>query len=319
MPRGSGATSRAFRPTRGSFSNGWKSRPPSGSTAFRRPSPSRTRTPAARAARPSAPPPKPATICGCCSPRSARSSARNAARKCAATRRRPPPKRSASCPPGTRYLIAFAVEPASGEPARAVARLSRRRLRPRDRRQPAGQSGRRTLVRACTSAQPANGVFAVVDRLAAGGASPQRLRDSLETAFAKGRGTCPRLCRCAGRAPCRCWPARHALRARRRRRGGRSAFSTRVALRDLRHSTIPLPEPRLFSFNSPLGACPECEGFRQRRSTSTWTWSCPTRARSLREGADRALEHAGLRPRAERAAGAGRRLRPAGRRAVSRA
>ena len=23
----------------------------------------------------------------------------------------------------------------------------------------------------------------------------------------------------------------------------------------------PEPEPRLFSFNSPLGACPECEGF----------------------------------------------------------
>ncbi len=23
----------------------------------------------------------------------------------------------------------------------------------------------------------------------------------------------------------------------------------------------PQPEPRLYSFNSPLGACPECEGF----------------------------------------------------------
>ena len=23
----------------------------------------------------------------------------------------------------------------------------------------------------------------------------------------------------------------------------------------------PVPEPRLFSFNSPLGACPQCEGF----------------------------------------------------------
>ena len=33
-------------------------------------------------------------------------------------------------------------------------------------------------------------IYAVVDRLAAGSASDSRLRDSLETAFAKGQGRC---------------------------------------------------------------------------------------------------------------------------------
>ena len=35
-----------------------------------------------------------------------------------------------------------------------------------------------------------NGIYVVVDRLTAGGASDNRLRDSLETAFTKGRGRC---------------------------------------------------------------------------------------------------------------------------------
>ena len=46
----------------------------------------------------------------------------------------------------------------------------------------------------------------------------------------------------------------------------------------------PLPEPRLYSFNSPLGACPSAKG-SATSSTSTWTWSCPSRRKTIREGA----------------------------------
>ena len=84
----------------------------------------------------------------------------------------------------------------------------------------------------------------------------------------------------------------------------RLGFSTQLACEDC-GIEYPAPEPRLFSFNSPLGACPECEGFRQRDRHRHG----PGRARSEqvapRRG-DRAVEHAGLRPRAGRAAGAGR-------------
>src|SRR3989304_9394660 len=37
-------------------------------------------------------------------------------------------------------------------------------------------------------------------------------------------------------------------------------FSTQLDCEDC-GIEYPTPEPRLFSFNSPLGACPECEGF----------------------------------------------------------
>ncbi len=40
----------------------------------------------------------------------------------------------------------------------------------------------------------------------------------------------------------------------------------------------PAPEPRLYSFNSPLGACPTARG-SATSSTSTWSWSSPTRTR----------------------------------------
>ena len=40
----------------------------------------------------------------------------------------------------------------------------------------------------------------------------------------------------------------------------RMGFSTQLACEDC-GIEYPTPEPRLFSFNSPLGACPECEGF----------------------------------------------------------
>jgi excinuclease ABC subunit A len=137
-----------------------------------------------------------------------------------------------------------------------------------------------------------NGIYAVVDRLTAGGASDSRLRDSLETAFTKGRGRCfafveennehlpspsgttsvvapkgrgdilnpePRtlnpepLPRLSPVAP-------HPSILIEGRPWRRLGFSTQLACEDC-GIEYPPPEPRLFSFNSPLGACPECEGF----------------------------------------------------------
>ena len=80
--------------------------------------------------------------------------------------------------------------------------------------------------------------------------------------------------------------------------GGELTFSSTMTC-DNCGREYPVPEPRLYSFNSPLGACPECEGFgnidRHRHG--------PGRARPDQDASrrgDRALEHAGLRPRAAR-------------------
>ena len=46
----------------------------------------------------------------------------------------------------------------------------------------------------------------------------------------------------------------------------------------------PAPEPRLYSFNSPLGACPECEGFGNVIGLDM-ELIVPDPDKSLREGA----------------------------------
>jgi len=79
-------------------------------------------------------------------------------------------------------------------------------------------------------------VWVLVDRLEAGKIAPERLTDSMETAFARGHGRLALLFD-----------------------GKELEFDQR-----LRCSTCgidyPAPEPRLFSFNDPLGACSACSG-----------------------------------------------------------
>lgn len=146
-------------------------------------------------------------------------------------------------------------------------------------------------------------IYVVVDRLAAGRVEQSRLRDSLETAFAKGKGKCcvfveepgqgefdppsPQPSPASGRGSDEpspqsspddagkgtvpfLWPSatkigtvpggRGSLATIDGRPWRRIGFSTQMACEDcgLDYS---MPEPRLFSFNSPLGACPSCEGF----------------------------------------------------------
>jgi excinuclease ABC subunit A len=83
-------------------------------------------------------------------------------------------------------------------------------------------------------------LLVVVDRIAWGKATPERVTDSLATAFSMGKGrlvvvVLPDVVRrfSAERSCPDCNPA----------------------------AVIPAPTSNLFSFNSPLGACPECRGF----------------------------------------------------------
>lgn len=94
-------------------------------------------------------------------------------------------------------------------------------------------------------------VYVVIDRLT-GSSGHERLRDSLETALNKGDGECFAFVNQAVDGA--------ASQTIDEQAWWRLGFS-----RSLKCATcarvFPQPEPRLFSFNSPLGACPTCEGF----------------------------------------------------------
>lgn len=100
----------------------------------------------------------------------------------------------------------------------------------------------------------------VVDRLTVGASSHERLADSLELAFRHGSGTCVALveARLDETAP-----------------GLQSSFAGRMVVDGVEQSVLSFherlvcsgcrtefadPEPALFNFNSPLGACPRCRG-----------------------------------------------------------
>ena len=68
----------------------------------------------------------------------------------------------------------------------------------------------------------------------------QRLVDSLEICFREGHGTA--LIETAEAEPKQLW------------------FSERFECK-YDHTVYATPEPRLFSFNNPYGACPTCQGF----------------------------------------------------------
>ncbi len=163
-----------------------------------------------------------------------------------------------SLPEGTRYMVAFAASPGAEDPSLLTAGLV--------------EEGFVRLIAAGRvvdlTAQPLDlpppsaddgPWYVVVDRLTAGRASEGRVRDSLETAAANGEGRFYALVDgdesagpTAGRAG-----VVHRIEGRNWRRIG---FSTQFSCPDCQRD-FPAPEPRLYSFNSPLGACPECEGF----------------------------------------------------------
>ena len=121
-------------------------------------------------------------------------------------------------------------------------------------------------------------VRVVVDRLTVGASEDDRLFESVEAALAKGGQVCEVLVEanddgaddiatieCDGKP----W----------------AVHMFRTALEcDNCGTMYPVPEPKLFSFNSPLGACPECEGFGNTIDLDM-DLVVPDRTKSLRAGA----------------------------------
>ena len=103
----------------------------------------------------------------------------------------------------------------------------------------------------------------VVDRIVVRDGIAPRLADSFETALAPGR--------------------RHRLCRERRHRAQRTVFSAKFAC-PISGFTIEEIEPRLFSFNSPQGACPTCDGLGTQ-SFFDPQLVVPDELRSLAEGA----------------------------------
>jgi excinuclease ABC subunit A len=108
-----------------------------------------------------------------------------------------------------------------------------------------------------------------VDQLKLEARHHRRLVESLESAFRYGRGEC----RVA-------FEANHEGVSNGNRTLSFSeamrCFSCGMSFRE--------PVPNLFSFNSPLGACPECQGFG-RVITLDWDLVVPDKKRSIRDGA----------------------------------
>ncbi len=97
-------------------------------------------------------------------------------------------------------------------------------------------------------------VYVLVDRLAAREDIRQRLVDSLETCFREGHGQAM------------IDSVRRYARLRRAPESGPEArvptsASRKVSNASTTASRYATPEPRLFSFNNPFGACPTCQGF----------------------------------------------------------
>jgi excinuclease ABC subunit A len=131
---------------------------------------------------------------------------------------------------------------------------------------------RRALADAITHAQSA---IAIVDRLQTS-ARATRFAESIGTAFDQGDGVAFLLIEESeaiagtGAVIDGGWWQRDQISAHRRCLGCGTAY--------------PPPEPRLFSFNSPVGACPTCEGFGDVVDFS-WDLVVPDPTKTIRQGA----------------------------------
>jgi excinuclease ABC subunit A len=155
---------------------------------------------------------------------------------------------------GGRGVVTFLAEPL---PGRGGFRVLRRELE-RDGFVRLWRDGRTLPLDEATASSAA--VEVVVDRLDFVGKRRARIVEAVETAYRFGHD------RCAVR-----W-----LDGRERR------FSARLHCPDCDRE-YRLPEPRLFSPNSPLGACPDCQGFG-RTIQPDLERIIPDRGRTLREG-----------------------------------
>ncbi|MGH7679443.1 MAG: excinuclease ABC subunit UvrA, partial [Gemmatimonadaceae bacterium] len=113
----------------------------------------------------------------------------------------------------------------------------------------------------------------IVDRLVAEDSARGRIADAVATAFREGDGDCVVLFETADRSP----------RAENRKPGTPLRFTERFECPD-DGSRAPTPTPQLFSFNSPRGACPDCNGFGAILEYDE-ALIVPNAGRTLREGA----------------------------------
>jgi excinuclease ABC subunit A len=119
---------------------------------------------------------------------------------------------------------------------------------------------------------PGSRVTIILDRLTTGSTTPERLRESTEAAFSAGDGACVIfISEPSGTVPIddRTW--------------SRRTFSTALRCETCGRD-FPDPEPQLFDFNRPLGACPECEGFGNIVATDM-DRVVPDKIKSIRDGA----------------------------------
>jgi excinuclease ABC subunit A len=182
-------------------------------------------------------------------------------------------------PGGTRYMLAFpTVVAADRDPAETTSALV--------------EDGFVRVIVDCRmvdltqqqdrAALPAGGsISVVVDRLSAGTATDQRVRDSLEIAFAKGGGRCVALVEQAAHGAAGLPQGSECVVDGRTWR--KIGFHTQLVCGDC-GLEYPPPEPRLYSFNSPLGACPQCEGFGNVIDVDM-ELVVPDPSKSIREGA----------------------------------
>ncbi len=248
------------RPTPASSSSRWRSPTSTRSRGCRRRSRSSRRRRRRTRARPSAPSPRSTTTCACCSRASACPHCPQCGRVIAAQTVQQMVDRVLALPAGTRAAgagagRARAARASTRSSSSICARQGYSRVRVDGEVRELGEEIELDKKRKHT-------IEVVVDRLVVRDTLGSRLADSLETALrladgvvaAGGDGAS------GGRRPDRVfserWPAPTAA------------------------SRFPEIAPRMFSFNSPYGACPECDGIG-RAARSTPSGSCRTpRARS---------------------------------------
>ena len=165
-------------------------------------------------------------------------------------------KSLAALPEGAKFMVGFPVNREADDDLQDIAAALREQGFIR-----AIAQGRSVDLSAGESllAEKGSEFEVIVDRLAAGQASAERVQDSLESAFGNGEGGC-----CVYVAADNGWTPPRAVSQRQTAIDGRSWW--RLTFNDSMncpacHGEYAAPEPKLFSFNSPLGACSECEGF----------------------------------------------------------
>ena len=123
------------------------------------------------------------------------------------------------------------------------------------------------LPQSKVSLAAAKQLLVIVDRLSVDDSNRGRLADAVGTAFREGDGDCKIIC----------------VNAQPASENTILSFTERFECPN-DGTTAPTPSPQLFSFNSPRGACPRCNGFGATLEYDE-ALIVPSRSRTLRDGA----------------------------------